>query len=142
MTPESDKQLRADYPLVFSRPLMNDEPIRCGEGWFELLVRTCAALDVLIGVLPETEQPEYYAQQVKEKFGALRFNMSKQTPEMTTVIQFAEDASNEICDVCGSQKRVAKRSGDGVERPMLIRTRCDAHVNWFEPETGFAHKTK
>lgn len=139
MTPESDKRLRADYPLVFQRPLLNDEPIRCGDGWFQLLAKTFALLDVLISVLPESERGNYYAQQVKEKFGTLRIYMSKQTPEMSTLIEFADALSVCVCDVCG--KRGALHSGDPNVPMCWVRTRCDEHINWRHHKTGLAQQT-
>jgi len=151
MTPESDAKLRAAYPLVFQYPLMNDEPIRCGEGWFHLLWLLCGGLqetieEVGFAALDHSDPQavadfsQWRAVQVKEKFGALRLYLHRETSEMTTLLDLAERLSQHVCDVCGKPGK--QRSGDAVERPMLVRTRCDEHVNWFEAETGFAHQSK
>lgn len=140
MTPDLDRRLRAAWPLVFPQPLINDEPIRVGDGWFMLLWEFCHELEFLIAAVNEDQRVKYRAVQVKEKFGALRFYLHRETPLMTALIQTVEDKSAGVCDVCGKPGRM--RSGEGVERPMLMRTRCDEHVNWFEAETGFAHKTE
>lgn len=140
MTPDLDKRLRSAWPLVFPVPLMNDEPIRTGDGWFTLLWELCHDLELLIASEPEAERIKYRAQQVKEKFGGLRFYLAHETPTMTAVMAAAEYKSDTICDVCGKPGR--HWSGDGVESPMLVRTRCEEHKNWFERGTGFAHATE
>jgi len=145
MTPDLDKKLRAAYPLVFPEPLLNDEPIRCGDGWYYILDMLCRDLQALIEKAAPEERHRLRAVQVKEKFGVLRFYLDR-TPydpehpqhEVACVIAGAEWCSGIFCDVCG--KPGAMRSGEGVERPMLMRTRCDDHVNWFGPQ-GFAHAT-
>lgn len=140
MSPEKDAALRARYNLVFPRPLINDEPIRCGDGWYFLLDNLCRMLQYHLGELPPEEREKYRAVQVKEKFGTLRFYLNRTPPNalhpINREIAGAEWASALFCDVCG--KPGLARSGDGVERPMLIRTRCDEHVNWFGPD-GLAH---
>jgi len=138
MTPDLDKKLRAAYPLVFPEPLLNDEPIRCGDGWYHLLWVLCGGLETLIQQEDTETAPDYRAVQVKEKFGALRLYLDHETPEMTALLSLAERLSQHVCDVCGRAGR--PRSGDDVERPLLVRTRCDEHVNWFGRE-GFAHAT-
>lgn len=126
MTPDRDAELRRRYPHVFSRPLMNDEPIRCRDGWFHLLDRLCRLLECYILELPQHERAEFYAQQVKEKFGGLRFYMSRSTEAMAQAIRGAEDASLSVCDVCGvlGTRRGGLKDGkpDG-----WYRVRCDEH---------------
>lgn len=139
MTPAYDAELRRRYPLVFARPLLNDEPIRCGDGWFILLDRFCRDLEALIAREPEPAQHRYHAQQVKEKFGVLRFYLARETAPMTALIQAAEDASGRVCDVCAQPGKL--RSGDPDEPMCWVRTRCDEHINWRAPETGFAHQS-
>jgi hypothetical protein len=125
---------------VFSRPLINDEPIRCGDGWYYLLDTLCRRLQHILEERTPEEQSLYRASQVKEKFGELRFYLHRHPPEylhpLNREIAGAEWASALFCDVCGKPGR--SRSGNGVERPMLVRTRCDEHVNWFGRD-GLAH---
>lgn len=57
--------------------------------------------------------------QVKEKFGTLRFYVSNSNQELDNYITFAESMSGVMCEVCGSPGK--RRSGSWV------RTLCDAH---------------
>ncbi len=135
MSPDKDRALRERYPLVFQKPLGNDEPLRTGDGWFDLLDATFNVLDVLIACAPESERHHYYAQCVKEKFGGLRIYFRSATAAMTEVIALAEHKSLTVCDVCG--KTGQKRSG--AENFPWVRTRCDEHVDWRQSKDGFAH---
>lgn len=129
MTPEKDKLLRERYPLVFQKPLANGEPIRCGDGWFDLLDMLFGQLQRLIEAEPVEDRPSFTAFQVKEKFGMLRHYMEgAPTFAMQREIDGAEHASQFVCDVCGKA---------GVLRTIearLVATRCDEHEN-----TTFAH---
>lgn len=128
MSPDKDKALREKYPLVFQTPLANDEPIRCGDGWYGLLDTLCAQLQRLIEAEPVEEQPRYRAFQVKEKFGQLRFYLwNALTPEMQREIDGAEFASSFVCDVCGKVGQLRT-----IEH--IVATRCDEHK-----DTTFAH---
>lgn len=135
MTPALDAQLRAAYPLVFPRPLLNDEPIRCGDGWLALLTTLASQLQELIEAEPEAERAQYRAVQVKEKFGTLRFYTDRSTPPMSALIDIAESTSARVCDVCS--KPAELRSGTNTH--PLVRTRCDEHIDWREPVAGLAH---
>lgn len=129
MTPEHDAKLRADYPLVFQKPLMNGEPIRCGDGWYHLLNNLCRILQQTIEGLPEDQRGRYAAAQVKEKFGALRFYLEDDNPESPVArwIRGAEVASLLLCDVCGA-------AGQAITHKHMIATRCAEHAGlWVRP---------
>lgn len=68
----------------------------CGNGWKKLL-------DNIFKVLGETDCK---VQQVKEKFGGLRFYVDKETPALGDVIKIAEMESYKVCEICGSKKNV------------------------------------
>ena len=122
MSPEKDAKLRAAYPHVFQKPLINDYPIQCGDGWYHLLDSMCRTINRIVGFLPEEERWRYAAVQVKEKFGGLRFCLEDDHPESPVAhwIWGAETASLLICDVCGS-------AGTLIEKEGPARTRCDEH---------------
>jgi len=72
----------------------------CGSGWYMLLDGMCAA----IMLLPEHET--FKAEQVKEKFGGLRFYGSGGTEEIYKLVDAAESASYRTCEYCGVTKGV------------------------------------
>ena len=93
--------------------------MECGDGWYELIFELSKSLEKLILELPEKEREHYYAMQVKEKFGSLRFYVSYGTDEMFTLIDEAETRSESICEVCGKPGIMRKDYG-------WIYTSCEA----------------
>ncbi len=86
-----------------------------GEGWEPIIRKLSEKLSVEIG----PEKDTYYAVQVKEKFGTLRFYLSSYTDEMCTLINAAEAESAVTCEVCGEP---GTRGGKG-----WIKTACPLH---------------
>lgn len=113
MREELDRQLRKDFPVLFQR--MDRYGFSCGDGWYDI-IRECAkklsALD-----------PTIVAEQVKEKFGTLRFYIDQGSDAAYTIIDEAEHKSEVTCDVCGAP---------GITRPIRswLSTKCDTH--WAE----------
>lgn len=108
---------------MFNHPLLDN--VQCGvyvpPGWTSLVEVLAVAIQVEIDKLPYDTRSLYTVTQIKEKFGALRFYMSHATPEMCKILNYAEDESTTVCDVCG---------GEGQLRGTneWLRTRCDKHV--------------
>lgn len=113
-----------DYPRVF----LNGRP-RCGmavgKGW-EPLVRQL--LQHVENLLPERH--EFKVEQVKEKFGGLRFYFSpgdipkESCQEIEKLVDHAENLSFMTCEACG--KPGAKDSGE--VRLGWIKVLCEEHI--------------
>jgi hypothetical protein len=125
MNPDLDAKLCAEFPLLYS---VRYENTRCslshfgfetGDGWFRIIYELSAELEELIRRLPAGERDEYYAVQVKEKFGTLRFYMNTETEEMSRAIREAEGRSASTCEVCG---QTGTLRGGG-----WLKTLCDSH---------------
>ena len=112
MSPELQKELIEKYPKLFS----NEQfwGFECGDGWFDLLDYLCGAL-----LTYTYGDEEIYVDQVKEKFGRLRFYLSKEDDVMHGMISMAEHMSGQICEVCGNRGKT--RSGS------WLVTLCDKH---------------
>lgn len=128
MTPAKDLELRAKYPLVFQKPLINNESIRCDDGWYFILDRLFADMQRAIEQLPKTERWRYTAECVKEKFGTLRVYLVDDNPSspVARYIRAAEWCSGIFCDQCGSPGGAVT-----IETPWggLMATRCEAHAS-------------
>lgn len=72
----------------------------CGDGWFDILWQLCEDIDN-IGV-PD----EFQVDQVKEKFGGLRFYTMGANEEIYNRISQAEYDSYNTCEICGSTEDV------------------------------------
>ena len=87
--------------------------IECGDGWYSLL-------DNLLSKIQELNIPEeFYVEQIKEKFGTLRFYVSYTDDNINTLIREAEFESEKICAICGKEGSI-KKDGFG-----WIVCRCD-----------------
>ena len=112
MSPELQKELIEKYPKLFSSKQFWG--FECGDGWFDLLDYLCGAL-----LTYTYGDEEIYVDQVKEKFGRLRFYLSKEDDVMHGMVSMAEHMSGQICEVCGNRGKT--RSGS------WLVTLCDKH---------------
>lgn len=106
------------YPRLFP-----DGNCRCGfyvgEGWLKVLEPLCEILNYHIeNQVPEELRPNIYVEQVKEKFGGLRFYMSNTTPFISGAISMAEAMCDNMCEDCGNP---GVRRGGG-----WIKNLCDS----------------
>ncbi len=91
--------------------------IECDAGWYPIIADLDARLTAL--------DPVYQIQQVKEKYGALRFYASTQSPDEPTQTQFdelitdAEQRSAVTCERCGTAGVLMRTAG------RWYKTLCD-----------------
>ncbi|KZV77303.1 hypothetical protein PENSPDRAFT_660526 [Peniophora sp. CONT] len=99
--------LFAAYPALYRgrvlsvRENLMSYGFACGDGWYPIIDRLSTTLTRHIGELPVEKRDDYYAFQVKEKFGALRFYMTRSTQEMEDAISAAAQESLRTCEECG-----------------------------------------
>jgi hypothetical protein len=53
--------------------------------------------------MPVELQDQFKVEQIKQKFGSLRFYMNRTTPYMDGAIHLAESMSYHTCEFCGNQ---------------------------------------
>lgn len=126
------KRMEATYPKMFGEPYGG---FCVGEGWWQVIESLCANIQHHIDWKTSTRErllvdnpydnkiPEVVAQvtvnQIKEKFGGLRFYYSGGDDTIDGMVRMAESWAAYSCEECGS--RGTKRGGG------WIRTLCDAH---------------
>ena len=128
--------LYARYPKIFAN--VNPGPdqscmfwgIECGDGWMDLIDTLCSDIqnhcDQQSALGLEIQQVT--ADQIKEKFGTLRFYTSGGDDVTYSMISQAELKSSHICETCGAPGQLRGRG--------WYYTACDAHT---QPE-DLAHK--
>jgi len=116
MSPKKTDELLRKYPKVFSNsPEIYRYGFSHGDGWYDLIDDLCRELSKLD--LPK----DFRVQQIKEKFGGLRFYVAPETDEVRELISRFERLSYEVCEACGEP---------GEERKTKwIRTLCDYHYD-------------
>ena len=112
MNPDLTQKLLDKYPKLFSNKQFWG--FECGDGWYDILDYLCGAL-----LTYTYGDEEIYVDQVKEKFGRLRFYLSKEDDVMHGMVSMAEHMSGQICETCGN--RGETRGGSWMV------TLCDMH---------------
>ena len=146
MKQELDKLLCEKYPkMMVNRNKSMIETcmcwgFECGDGWFNILDQLMSNIQHHIDwkekqrswairfnstappedMRPVPESiPQVTLDQVKEKFGGLRFYYTGGDEHIRGLVSMAESMSEVTCEICGSP---GKRGGNG-----WISTRCEEH---------------
>jgi len=108
---EHSQKLITDFPNMFELPY----GFECGDGWFQLIYDLSKALyegcidhGISIGSDQETED-RFYVNQVKEKYGTLRYYTNYRWDWMDLLIDKAEGKSESICEACGKEGFLDKK---------------------------------
>ena len=122
------KEKQREYAIEY-----NKIAHQCKEGNFELFEKSMDSAvnqeyknkrlaEIIAGdfrAVPESI-PQVTLDQVKEKFGTLRFYYTGGDDEISGMVRMAESWASKSCEECGN---VGKRSGEG-----WVRTLCDFHI--------------
>ena len=134
MREELDKQLCEKYPKIFAnRHSPMNETAMCwgfshGDGWYKILDVLCGNIQSHIdwhnqnhanGYAQYKEIPQVVADQVKEKFGTLRFYYSGGDDVIDGMVRMAEAMTAVTCEECGSPGETGGRG--------WISTLCKKH---------------
>ena len=98
----------------------------CGNGWYRILAELSVILEDLVLREPAASWSSFYATQVKEKYGTLRFYMSCETDAMGAAIDLAERQSEETCELCGEPGRLYNRGWCMVRCQSCLEDKEDA----------------
>jgi hypothetical protein len=105
MNSDNTEYLINAYPLLYA----DDFQFNVGDGWFWVIRDLSEQLNQhleLYGMIQTIPFP--IVEQVKEKFGALRFYPNFVSPDMLTLIKLAEEDSAKTCEICGRSGRLHK----------------------------------
>ena len=112
------KQMEARFPKMFAEPYGG---FAVGEGWWSIIELLCSNIQHHIDW--KNKQSEVVAQvtvnQIKEKFGGLRFYYSGGDDAIDGMVRMAESWAAHSCETCGASGE--RRDGG------WIRTLCDTH---------------
>jgi hypothetical protein len=127
MKQEHDEYLCKVYPkMMANRNAPMTETcmcwgFECGDGWFPILNQLMGNIQHHIDWKNRTEEvvPQVVLQQVKEKFGTLRFYYSGGDDYISGLVSMAESMSGIMCETCGNP---GTRTSGG-----WIKTACKEH---------------
>jgi hypothetical protein len=109
-------RLHEKYPKMFSG---NYGGVATGPGWWPMLETLCGVIQNHIDN-SKGACPQVTIEQIKEKFGSLRFYYQGGDEFVSGATWLAESLSSGMCEECGAP---GHRTGDG-----WVRTLCDLHV--------------
>lgn len=129
MKEDLDKALCEKYPKIFKN---RDGSVmetcmawgfECGDGWFDIIDILCHEIQNHVDWKSkdlseeDRESLQVVAEQVKEKFGTLRFYFSGGDETTEGMISMAESMSHRLCEDCGCPGEQTKT--------RWIRTLCE-----------------
>ena len=101
---ESFKKLKKQKPIVVPMQF----GFECGDGWYWLLNQLMGNIHWYC----KNNKIEYPTiDQIKEKFGGLRFYYSGGNQKIDGMVSLAESMSYHICEKCGTNKNVGRTEG-------------------------------
>jgi hypothetical protein len=115
---EFSKRMEATYPKMFAQPYGG---FAVSTGWWPIIESLCANIQSHIDwrVKQGQDIAQVEVNQIKEKFGGLRFYYSGGDDEISGMVRMAEAWADVACEECGA---FGKRRSGG-----WIRTLCDHH---------------
>ena len=127
MKQELDTYLCTTYPKLFAdrhKP-MNETAMcwgfGCGDGWFQIINQLCQNIQHHLDWKNKEGEvvPQVVVQQVKEKFGTLRFYYQGGDEYIAGLVSMAESISGVTCETCGNP---GTSTGGG-----WVKTACKEH---------------
>lgn len=125
------KEFYDKYPKLFPE----GEPVcgfYCEHGWRPILDKLCQDITKELDSMPEPMN--ITVQQVKEKFGGLRFYISSGTDTIFDLINAAEQESTTTCETCG-KPGMNKATVSGWYKTMCEE--CEIKINKSMKSRGF-----
>ena len=112
------KRMEKSYPKMFEGKYGG---FAIGKGWYPILERLCRNIQQHIEWKNRESEvvPQVVVEQIKEKFGGLRFYYRGGDDEVSGMVRMAEAWADVACEECGG---IGKRRGGG-----WVRTLCDLH---------------
>jgi hypothetical protein len=121
MNEELDKALVEKFPKIFAdRHKSMQETcmcwgFECDSGWYNLIDSLCTCIQHYLDYKPEVTQ--VVAEQVKEKFGSLRFYYRGGDKYIEGLVDMIDYLSQSTCEICGNPGKI---KNDG-----WIKVRCE-----------------
>jgi hypothetical protein len=128
MNSENTKALIKRFKFISSKnPLYRNDlnipmSFDCEDGWFKLIWELCEGLEKII-------DKSFIVEQVKEKFGTLRFYVSYVNDDINSLIEKAELQSSITCEICGNPGELKIKRG-------WYRTVCEDEKDYQQIKKG------
>ena len=135
MRQDFEQQLKRRFPTLYPPHFT----FYVADGWFDVLWALSDDLECMGLALPV--RSKLNVQQVKEKFGALRFYVTHAPEEIRQRIQTAQADSERTCELCGQPGQIMVKSFfwaarcPGCIEADIRRTQTEyGHTEWLKAE--------
>lgn len=121
MNEELNKKLIEKFPKIFTNLHKSPQEtcmfwgFECGEGWYNLIDSLCICIQHYLDYKPAVSQ--VVVDQVKEKFGILRFYFHGGDEYIHGLVDMTCYLSESTCEVCGNPGKLIDEG--------WIKVRCD-----------------
>lgn len=121
MNDELDKTLVEKFPKLFADRYKSAQEtcmcwgFECDSGWYNLIYSLCMCIQHYLDYKPEVSQ--VVVDQVKEKYGGLRFYFHGGDEYIEGLVRMAEYLSESTCEICGNSGKLRNNS--------WITVKCD-----------------
>lgn len=110
MSPENEKKLNERFGYLSRshrspRHALHMFGFECGDGWYDLLYELFEKIETHFKTQPPEVVDAFSVQQIKEKYGTLRFYCSGDDV-VEGFIREAEDKSEVTCEACGKPGKI------------------------------------
>lgn len=112
------KSMEEKYPKMFANKYGG---FAVGKGWYPILEKLCANIQQHIDWANRENEvvEQVVVEQIKEKFGGLRFYYQGGDEQIHGMVRMAEAFAGSLCEDCGG---IGERRSGG-----WVRTLCDKH---------------
>ena len=126
-----EQRMKEKYPKMFSQPYGG---FAVGEGWWPILQALCSNIQHYLNWKNRESEvvPQVVVEQIKEKFGGLRFYYSGGDDRIQGMVSMAESWADKSCETCGAP---GISGGKG-----WIKTLCPIHRT--EADARYAERFK
>jgi hypothetical protein len=125
------KRMEEKYPKMFSQPYGG---FAIGEGWWPIIESLCANIQSHTDwwnknreTRPVVEQ--VVVEQIKEKFGGLRFYYEGGDEQISGMVRMAEAWADRSCEECGAP---GTAGGKGWIKTLCLTHRAEADARYAE----------
>lgn len=122
MRDELEQKLMEDFPFMEAKSFFDGErlgycvPCEFSDGWFDIIYNLCKEINELYKSKGRNIN-DLNIEQVKEKYGELRFYVGNYIDGVMEIIDKYEALSCKTCEVCGKEGKLTGK--------RWVRTLCD-----------------
>lgn len=128
---EFEKRLKERFPNMFSQPYGG---VAVGEGWWPIIESLCENIQRHTDWWNKNHEKhpvvkQVVVEQIKEKFGGLRFYYEGGDEQISGMVRMAEAWASHSCEECGSPGTLG---GQGWIRTLCPTHRAEADARYAE----------